>query len=235
MKKFNMGKKLTHTIQQLYANASSAVFAQGSIGEWFHTSVGVRQGCLLFPTLFNIFLERIMSNALEDHVGTGNIGGRTITNLRFADDIDGIAGEENELSRLVNQLDRASTKFGMEISTEKTKQMTNEHGSITTNISVQGQNLQMVQQFKYLGAIISDQGSKPEILARAAQTMTALSKLKPIWKDKNISVKSKVRLLRALVLSIFLYECGASTKDTDTGNEVLSYHPWHLIPEPYLQ
>ncbi|KAK3881877.1 hypothetical protein Pcinc_013718 [Petrolisthes cinctipes] len=57
MKKFNMGKKLTHTIQQLYANASSAVFAQGSIGEWFHTSVGVRQGCLLSPTLFNIFLD----------------------------------------------------------------------------------------------------------------------------------------------------------------------------------
>ncbi|KAK3862577.1 hypothetical protein Pcinc_031574 [Petrolisthes cinctipes] len=120
MKKFNMGKKLTHTIQQLYANMSSAVFAQGSIGEWFHTSVGVRQGCLLSPTLFNIFLERIMSNALEDHVGTVNIGGRTITNLRFADDIDGVAGEENELSRLVNQLDRASTKFGMEISAEKT-------------------------------------------------------------------------------------------------------------------
>ncbi|KAK3893242.1 hypothetical protein Pcinc_002931 [Petrolisthes cinctipes] len=141
MKKFNIGKKLTHTIQQLYANASSAVFAQGTIGEWFHTSVGVRQGCLLSPTLFNIFLERNMSNALEDHVGTGNIGGRTITNLRFADDIDGIAGEENELSRLVNQLDRLSTKFGMEISAEKTKLMTNEHGSITTNISVHGQNL----------------------------------------------------------------------------------------------
>ncbi|KAK3881878.1 hypothetical protein Pcinc_013719 [Petrolisthes cinctipes] len=65
----------------------------------------------------------------------------------------------------------------------------------------------MVQQFAYLEAIISDHGSKPEILARAAQTMTALSKLKPIWKEKNISVKCKVRLLRALVLSIFLYAC----------------------------
>ncbi|KAK3870578.1 hypothetical protein Pcinc_024216 [Petrolisthes cinctipes] len=155
-----------------------------------------------------------MSNTLEDHVGTVNIGGRTITNLRFADDIDGIAGEENELSRLVNQLDRASTKFGMEISEEKTKLMTNEHGSITTNISVHGQNLHMVQQFKYLVAIIGDQGSKPEVLARAAQTLNALSKLKPIWKDKNISVKCKVRLLRALVLSIFLYACETWTRCT---------------------
>ena len=61
----------------------------------------VRQGCLLSPTLFNIFLERIMTDALEDHEGTVSIGGRTTTNLRFADDIDGLAGEEEELANLV--------------------------------------------------------------------------------------------------------------------------------------
>jgi hypothetical protein len=52
---------------------------------------------LLSPTLFNIFLERIMPDALEHHHGTVNIGGRTITKLRFADDIDGLAGTEEEL------------------------------------------------------------------------------------------------------------------------------------------
>ena len=49
------------------------------------------------PTLFSIFLERIMTDALEDHEGTVSTGGRTITNLRFADDIDGLAGQEQEL------------------------------------------------------------------------------------------------------------------------------------------
>ena len=62
-----------------------------------------RQGCLLSPTLFNIFLERIMSDALEEHDGKVRIGGRIITNLRFADDIDALAEEEQELEALVWQ------------------------------------------------------------------------------------------------------------------------------------
>ena len=60
-----------------------------------------QQGCLLTPTLFNVFLDRIVTDALEDHGGTVSIGGRTITNLRLADDIDGLAGEEEELANLV--------------------------------------------------------------------------------------------------------------------------------------
>ena len=77
--------------------------------EW----VGVRQGCLLSPTLFNIFLERITTGALEDHKGTVSNGGRTITNLHFADDMDGLAREE-ELTKLVEHLDKASTAYGIE-------------------------------------------------------------------------------------------------------------------------
>ena len=66
-----------------------------------------------------------MTNALEDHEGTVSIWGRTIINLRFADDIDGLAGEEEELANLIERLDKASTAYGMEISAAKTKLMTN--------------------------------------------------------------------------------------------------------------
>ena len=93
----------------------------GSRGKWFRTTVGVRQGCLLSPTLFNIFLERIMSDALEEHDGKVSIGGRNITNLRFVDDIDALAEEEQELQALVESLDKICTRYKMEISAEKTK------------------------------------------------------------------------------------------------------------------
>ena len=98
MKKYNINTNLIHVIKNLYNKATSAVLLNSSVGDRFPTKVGVRQGCLLSPTLFNIFLERIMTDALEDHEGTVSIGGRTISNLRFADDIDGLAGEEEELA-----------------------------------------------------------------------------------------------------------------------------------------
>ena len=98
MKKYNITTNLIQVINNLYNKATSAVLFNSSIGDWFRTTVGVRQGCLLSSTLFNIFLKRIMTDALEDHEGTVSIGGRTITNFCFADDIDGLAGEKEELS-----------------------------------------------------------------------------------------------------------------------------------------
>ena len=68
-----------------------------------------------------------------------------------------------------------------------------------------------VTSFKYLGAVVSDDGFKPEVLSRIAQATAALTKLKPIWRDNNISLGSKVKLMRSLVISIFLYACESWT------------------------
>ena len=141
-----------------------------------------------------------MTDALEDHEGTVSTGGRTIANLRFADDIDGLAGEEEELANLVERLDKASTAYSMEISAEKTKLMTNTSG-INTEIKVNGHKLEIVTSFKYLGSVITDEGSKPKILSRIAQATTALTGLKPVWIDKSISLSSKIRLMCSLVTS----------------------------------
>ena len=99
----------------------------------------------------------------------------------------------------------------MEISAEKTKLMTNNTSGINTEIKLNGQKLETVTSFKYLGSVITDEGSKPEIFSRIAQTTAALTRLKPVWIDKSISLSSKIRLMRSLVTSIFLYACESWT------------------------
>ena len=140
-----------------------------------------------------------MTDALEDHQGTVSIGGKTITNLRFADDIDGLAGKEEELASLVDRLNKTSAAFGMEISAEKTKLMTNNANGISIDIRINGEKLDEVDIFKDLGAVITDHGSKPEVLSRIAQTTAALVRLETIWNDKHISLSSEIRLMRSLV------------------------------------
>ena len=192
MKKYNISTNLFQVIKNLFNKATSAILFNSSIGDWFRTTVGVRQGCLDSTTLFNIFQEKIMTDALEIYEGTVSIRSRTITNLRFADDINGLAGEEEELANSVERLDKVSTAYGMEISAEKTKLMTNNTSGINPEIKVNGQKLETVTSFKYLGSVVTDEGSKPEILSRIAQATAALTRLKPVWIDKSISLSSKI-------------------------------------------
>ena len=83
--------------------------------------------------------------------------------------------------------------------------MTNNTSGINTEIKVNGQKLETVTSFKYLGSVITDEGSKPEILSRIAQTSAALTRLKPVWNDRNISFSSKIRLM--LPCHIYLPIC----------------------------
>ena len=161
-----------------------------------------------------------MTDALNDHEGTVSIGGRNMTNLRFANDIDGLAGREEEPADLVERLDKTSTPFGMQINAEKTKLMTNNTNGISTDIRVNGEKLDCVNRFKYLGAIIADEGSKPEILARIGQATAALAKLKTIWNDRNIALSSNIRLMRSLVMSIFMYTCESWTLTAETEKRI---------------
>ena len=196
MKHFNINANLIRMIQNLYEKATSAVYLNNSIGDWF------------------------MTDALNDHEGTVSIGGKNITNLRFADDLDGLAGREDELADLVERIDKTSTAFGMQINAEKTKLMTNNTNGFSTDIRVNGEKLDCVNRFKFLGAIITDEGSKPEILARIAQATAAHAKLKTIWNDRNIALSSKIRLMRSLVMSIYLYACESWTLTAETEKRI---------------
>ena len=110
------------------------------------------------------------------------------------------------MANLVECFDKAFTAYGMEISAEKTK-LTNNTSDINTEIKENGQEHETVTSFKCLGSVITDEGSKPEILSRIAHATAALTRLKPVLIDKGISLSSKIRLMRSLVTAIFLYAC----------------------------
>ena len=70
--------------------------------------------------------------------------------------------------------------------------MTNNTSGINTEIKVNGKKLDTVTSFQYLGSIMTDEGSKPEILSRIAQTTAALTRLKPVWNDMSIYLSSEI-------------------------------------------
>ena len=153
-----------------------------------------------------------MSDALEEHDEKVSRGGRNITNRQFGDYIDALAEGVQEVEALVESLDKICTRYKMKINAEETKLIRNRATDIQRKIKVKEQKLGTMTSFKYLGAVVSDDGSKPEVLSRIAQATAALTKLKPIWRDNQISLGSKVKLISSLVTSIFIFDLMASVE-----------------------
>ena len=221
---FNIEEGLVQVIQELYRDASSAVLLNGQIGNFFKTTVGVRQGCLLSPVLFNLFLEKIMQETLHDHHTTISIGGRPVCNLRFADDIDLMGGSNDELQDLTNRLADRAGAYGMEVSTEKSKVMVNSSNDTKADITMNGEKLEEVTNFKYLGATLSKDGtSTAEVHIRIATATSAMARLNRIWKSNAISFPTKYKLFKSLVVSILLYGCETWTLHADTERRIQAF------------
>ena len=170
-----------------------------------------------------------MADALDGYVGTVSIGGRKLTNFGFADDIDGLVGSKKEPRQPVGRIGRASKDFGMKISVEKTKLMTNNNRGMTTDI------IHSRKHFKYLVEIISEEVFNLNVIARIAESTAALSSLQPVW--SNITLRSKINLMRSLVTSLFMYayETWTHTVDlqrrirTSNGDDMLSNTPQYIV------
>ena len=154
-----------------------------------------------------------MADALEDFNRSGKVGGRCVTNLRFADDIDLIAGSRAELADLTSRLDITARCYGMEISNEKSKVMVTskqrDDGNLDNEeVKVDGNTLEGVARFLYLGSTLNaDVTSDNEIKKQLAIATDQLAKLNRIWSANNISLPIKTNLMKSLITSIALYGC----------------------------
>ena len=164
-----------------------------------------------------------MRETLHDFTPSIYIGGRPLCNLRFADDIDLIAGSNHELQDLTDRLTSRASAHGMEVSSEKSKVLVNNNEK-KANIRMNGEHLEEVDNFKYLGATITKDGrSTTEVKTRLAMATSSMARLFKIWHSKEISFSSKFKLYKSLVLSIALYGCESWTLLAELEKRIQSF------------
>ena len=200
LEQYGIPRKLINIVRDLYSKAKSCIRVNNNLTDWFETTIGVRQGCLLSPDLFNMFLEIILAEAIEDCKKLGiNVDGYKLKDLAL------IADCENDLQTLIERVHVVSKK--MEISIPKTKAMIFSHeDQLQVNIKLDDTSLDQVNRFKYLGVTLTPSNdSTREIKSRLLLASTALGKLKKVWSDKDVTISTKLRLINALVYPVLLY------------------------------
>ena len=167
---------------------------------------GVCQGCILSPCLFNFYAEYIMRNAgLEEaHPGI-KIARRNINNLRYADDTTFMAESEEELKSLLMEVKVESEKVGLKLNIQKMKIMAS---SPITSWEIDGETVETVSEFIFLGSQITANGDcSHEIKRCLLLERKVMTNLDIIFKSRDITLPTKVRLVKAMVFPVVMYGC----------------------------
>ncbi|XP_043063167.1 uncharacterized protein LOC122319632 [Drosophila yakuba] len=199
-------------IKSMYDDANLAVLHNGKTSAPFQTNTGIRQGCPLSPLLFNIVVDELMSEVCSSKRGiTWNLT-KHLEDLDYADDICLISHRLDDIQRKSGDLVRITSSVGLEINIAKTKAMRFNHSS-QGNININGNPIEFITSFPYLGTIISNSGGvDDDVFSRLGKARSAFGRLYCIWKDRQISRRTKLRIYNACVKSILLY--GSETWDT---------------------
>ena len=178
--------------------------------DWFKTGKGVRQGCIWSPCLFNLYTEYIIRNARLDEAQAGiKIARRNINNLRYADDTTLLAESEEELKSLLMKVKEESEKAGLKLNIQKTKIMAS--GPITS-WQIDGETMETVTDFIFLGSKITADGDcSHEIKKRLLLERKAMRNLDSILKSRDITLLTKVCLVKAMVFPVVMYGCESWT------------------------
>jgi hypothetical protein len=220
--------KLVHLVRDKHEDTSCVIRAPGlGLGEEFQVKTGFKQGDTISPLLFNLYMDSVVRDVLphlrslgvrvrySDHGVLrerwhGHISHEGLVwILLYADDIALVANSARDLQLMLTILDSAFKRWGLLISVDKTKAMCfSKTPSSTPPLKLGNQCIQFVQQFKYLGQIISSNGLlKGEISQRVGKATYAFNQLlmRGIWTDKTIRRKTKLTIYKAIVRSILLY------------------------------
>src|ERR1700733_13050358 len=212
-------------LSNLYGNQVAMIKTEHGETASFQIRKGVRQGCILSPYLFNLYAERIMRKAGLDETGEGvRIAGRTLNNLRYADDTTLLAGKKEGLKDIIRKLKIESEKAGLYFNIKKTKIMTTENWK---SFEVDGEVIEVVTSFSFLGAmIVREGGCDGEIRRRITLGRMAMQGMEKIWKDKHVSIMTKTRIVKAMIFPVVLYGCETWTKTKAMEKKIDACEMW---------
>lgn len=204
MRSWGFEKDLIEAVEELYGNTKARVRKADIVTDTFPTTRGVIQGCPLAPPLFNLYLERVMVEALEGEEGGVEMSGVRYTNLRYADDIVVVAETTEDLQRVVQKVEEQCKRYKLEINKDKAKSLAigRERGDL--NIRLSTGVIEQVDEFKYLGVNTSDGTTGKTVREGIAMGQRAFGRL---WQDTadTTSTRLKLRLLFAVVVPTTLY------------------------------
>jgi len=188
---------------------------------------GVRQGCCLSPLLFTVYAEMMMLEAMEEIDEGVKVGGKLLKDVRFADDQGMVASSELGLQRLMDGLVRVAKQYDMKINVKKTKVMrVSKSGEGSVKIVIDGQRVEQLTKFRYLGSLISADGRcEEDIKARIGMTKDAFSKRKELLTQK-MSRRVKKQIMKTVVWSVALYGAETWTLRADDVRRLNALEMW---------
>ena len=215
---------LTCLLRNLYAVQEATVRTGHGTTGWFQIRKGVCQRCILAPCLFNLYAEYIMRNAGLGEAQAGiKIAGRNINNLRYADDTT-LMAESEELKVLWMKVKEESEKVGLKLNIQKTKIMAS---CPTTSWQIDGESMETAADFIFLGFKITADGDcgheikRCLLLGRKART-----NLESILKSIDITLTTKVHLVKTMVFPVVTYECERWTIKKSECQRIDAFELW---------
>ena len=201
---------LTCLLRNLYAGQEATVRTEHGTTVWFQIGKGVRQGCILSPYLFNLYAEYIMQNARLDEAQAGiKIAGRNINNLRYADDSTLMAESEEELKSLLMKVKEESEKAGLKLDIQENKIMA---PGPTTSWEIDGETVETMSDFIFGSSkITADDECTHEIKRRLLLGRKIMTNLDSILKSRDITLSTKVHLVKGMVFPVVMYGCESWT------------------------
>ena len=205
LKEFGIPDHLTCLLRNLYACQEAIVRTGHWTTDWFQIRKGVRQGCILSPCLFNFYAEYIMRNAGLDEAQTGiKIAGRNISNLRYADDTTLVA-ENEELKSLLMKVKEESEKVGLILNIQIMAS-----GPITS-WHIDGETMETVRDFFFLGLQNQCRWWLQPWNLKMLLRRKDITNLDSILKSRDITLPTKVHLVKAMVFPVVMYGCESWT------------------------